>query len=188
MGSRVSRRRQELGLTQGELANRIKVAVSAVSNYEAGRIPSDPRIFARLAAELGVQPNWLLTGEELDPNEVRGASTRPVRTETSEAWYSTLQSVLVGTPLKLHRPKLGVSSAKATTAWSDLSEERREEIRNYLRRVALVAIVVEQLLPHGSAQIVLSALSRQVSLAVASKLSHPTKVSSLRDESGPRHG
>ena len=170
VGRRIRRRRQELGLTQGELANTIKIAVSALSNYEAGRIPSDPRIFAKLAAELGVQANWLLTGQEPEPHEMRAASTRPLRAEAVQTWYSTLQSVVAGTPLKLHRPRRGVSGAKVERAWRELSEDRKEEIRNYLRRAALVAIAVEQLLSNRSAKVVIEALSAHITEAVTAKV------------------
>ncbi len=170
VGRRIRRRRQELGLTQGELANRVTVAVSAVSNYEAGRIPSDPRIFAKLAAELGVQANWLLTGQEPEPDKVGAESTRPVRTETIQTWFSTLQSVVAGTPLKLQRPRRGASSAKAERAWQDLPDDRREEVRNYLRRAALIAIAVEQLLPRRSARVMIEALGAHVTSAVTTKI------------------
>lgn len=51
-----------LGVTQSELAEKIGVSPSYMSNLAAGRRTPGPRIFERLA-EIGVNLNWLMTGE-----------------------------------------------------------------------------------------------------------------------------
>jgi hypothetical protein len=51
-----------------------------------------------------------------------------------------------------------------------LSEERREEIRNFVRRIALVAVAIEQLLPEKSARAVHDQLSTEVSTVIIDRI------------------
>ena len=81
LGRRMRTRREALGLTQDQLAQRVNVKASAISKYEAGRPPSEPRTLVNLARSLGARLEWLLTGEEPIPAEsaARESGRRPGR-------------------------------------------------------------------------------------------------------------
>lgn len=61
LGRRIKQRRQELDMTQGEIAYQIGVAVSTIQRYEAGTIdrPKLPVIEA-IANAINVNPDWLV--------------------------------------------------------------------------------------------------------------------------------
>ena len=60
---RVRERREELGMSQAELARRVGVKPPSVFEWEDGTIKNlrGPNLM-RVSAELGVTPTWLLTG------------------------------------------------------------------------------------------------------------------------------
>ena len=58
-GEQLRRRREELGLTRAELADRLGVTRSAVGNYETGVSAPKEEILLRLFDALQVEPNYL---------------------------------------------------------------------------------------------------------------------------------
>ncbi len=64
-GTQMRRRREELGLTRGELAQRLGVTVSAVGNYETGVSTPKEEVLLRLFNALEVEPNYLYRGSYL---------------------------------------------------------------------------------------------------------------------------
>jgi len=58
LAERVSERRQELGLSQSELARRIGIRPQSIQQLEQGSI-AKPRYLLELAHALGVAPEWL---------------------------------------------------------------------------------------------------------------------------------
>ena len=73
MGKRLRNRREELGLSQKDVANRIGVTPGAYQNYEYGKEISSGRII-QICAVLECSPNWLLgyhdTGRQLAPDSL----------------------------------------------------------------------------------------------------------------------
>lgn len=65
LGVQIKQRRKELNLTQEELAQRINVSRSAVSNWEIGRNYPDIQIIVQLSEELGISLDKLLKGDNL---------------------------------------------------------------------------------------------------------------------------
>lgn len=59
IGQRLKQRRQELGLSQKELALRLGVSPAAVSNYESGQNAVREDVLVKLFAVLDVDPNYL---------------------------------------------------------------------------------------------------------------------------------
>ena len=60
VGKRIKERREELGLTQGELGDRLKLNKSTIQRYESGKIATIklPILYA-MAEQLKVNPSWL---------------------------------------------------------------------------------------------------------------------------------
>ena len=79
IGEKLRRRRQELDITQGEVARFVGVAKSTVAKWEAGKIGSmaTSRV-ARLAAVLQVSPLFMLDIENIKnvfrKNSIKGYS------------------------------------------------------------------------------------------------------------------
>lgn len=58
--------RQEAGLTQQALADRVGLTRGRITSLENGQVPSIPTL-CRLCYELGVTPSWLLDLSEARP-------------------------------------------------------------------------------------------------------------------------
>lgn len=61
IAERVSRRRQQLGLTQSGLARRLNVKPQSIQQLETGQV-ARPRYMLELARALGIDAEWLVTG------------------------------------------------------------------------------------------------------------------------------
>lgn len=72
-GRRIAEARANSGLSQAALATKIGVSSGAISQWETGRAVPEAEKFTALADALGVEPSWLLTGDE--PDEVSRAQT-----------------------------------------------------------------------------------------------------------------
>lgn len=59
-------RRKKLGMTQEELAERCDLTTQFVSYAESGKRASRPENLMKIAAELGVSTDYLLTGQIID--------------------------------------------------------------------------------------------------------------------------
>ena len=58
-GQRLRERRKELGYTQGELAEKLGISLSAVSNYENGQNAMREDVLLRVFDVLKIEPNYL---------------------------------------------------------------------------------------------------------------------------------
>lgn len=68
LGSRIAALRQELGLSQAELAKRLHISPSAVGMYEQGRREPSVDTLIAMSKEFGVTLDYLLSGQ---PDTVR---------------------------------------------------------------------------------------------------------------------
>ena len=64
IGKRVRQRREELGLTQQELADELNVTHQHVSRIETDQAVPSLDLLVRLSAKLGTSNDWLLTGAD----------------------------------------------------------------------------------------------------------------------------
>ncbi len=126
-----------------------------LARYEGGQQP-DPATIVKIATTCGVTVDWLLTGVTLALPRAR----------SDMDCQSALEAAIAGAPLKLRR----IAGPKVDRAWSNMPTEQKDEIKDYLRRAALVAIAVERLLPPQAAKPVIDALSAQVTLAIIAKI------------------
>ena len=62
MGARIAALRREAGLSQAELAQRLRISASAMGMYEQGRREPSIQTLVKLAQTLGVTTDYLLTG------------------------------------------------------------------------------------------------------------------------------
>ncbi|OZI23602.1 hypothetical protein CAL26_09175 [Bordetella genomosp. 9] len=85
IGDRIREARKSKGLTQGDLAKRVGLSQGTIGHIEAGRNEGS-RYLVRIAAVLGVRPEWLETGRgetapfwpfpaDITPEDYAGLST-----------------------------------------------------------------------------------------------------------------
>jgi transcriptional regulator with XRE-family HTH domain len=147
---------------QREFASRLGISREQLSRIESGVQVPGTETLRRLARVTNVPIDFILLGS-------LPVGARPAAVEAPGSWEAALDPLLAGTMLRL--PRAAVSSGrKVDRAWQQLSEERREEIRNFVRRIALVAVAIEQLLPEKSARAVHDQLSTEVSTVVIDRI------------------
>ena len=69
LGERIGALRRVNGLSQAELARRLKISASAMGMYEQGRREPSAQILVALSRELGVSTDFLLTGQAVSSGE-----------------------------------------------------------------------------------------------------------------------
>lgn len=69
LGERIGALRRARGLSQAELARRLKISASAMGMYEQGRREPPVQILVALSRELQVSTDFLLTGQAVTPAE-----------------------------------------------------------------------------------------------------------------------
>ena len=75
IGPRIAALRRERGLSQAELASRIRVSPSALGMYEQGRREPSAEVLVALAQTLEVTTDFLLTGRVESTAEVDALSS-----------------------------------------------------------------------------------------------------------------
>ena len=71
LGARIAALRRERGLSQGELARRIKISPSAMGMYEQGRREPSSEVLVELGKLFGVSVDYILTGAPSPQEENR---------------------------------------------------------------------------------------------------------------------
>lgn len=69
LGPRIAALRRKAGMSQAELAHRLKLSPSAVGMYEQGRREPSVETLVDMASALGVTVDFLLTGQAEKPQE-----------------------------------------------------------------------------------------------------------------------
>jgi len=70
LGEKIKRRRKQLALSQGELAEKVGVNSTHLSRLEGGKYQPSVDVLKRVAEELGVSADYLLSNEDEEPAEV----------------------------------------------------------------------------------------------------------------------
>ena len=160
IGGRIRKLRGEVN--QREFASRLGISREQLSRIESGTQIPGTETLRRLARVTHVPIDFILLGGV-------PAASRAGAAESSITWETALEPLLVGTPLRL--PRASVSSGrKLDRAWQELPEDRREEIRAFVRRMALVAVALEELLPATSARAVNDQLSAEMSTVLIERI------------------
>ena len=63
VGDRIRELRKELGMTQQEFADRLKIKRNTIATYETGRNDPIDSVFVLICREFNVSEDWLRTGE-----------------------------------------------------------------------------------------------------------------------------
>jgi SOS-response transcriptional repressor LexA len=92
IGDRVKTKRDSLGLTQTQLAERVGTSQQAIEQLEGGKTKR-PRYLPELSSVLGVSTKWLLEGGE---EEINGDNFKFAGTYTPGKRYPVLSSVQAG--------------------------------------------------------------------------------------------
>jgi transcriptional regulator with XRE-family HTH domain len=160
IGGRIRKLRGETN--QREFAGRLGISREQLSRIESGTQIPGTETLRRLARVTHVPVDFILLGGAAGPS-------RAGSVEVASTWEAALEPLLVGTDLRL--PRAAVSSGrKLDRAWHALSEERREEIRSFVRRIALVAVAIEELLPARSAKAVNDQLSTELATVLIDRI------------------
>jgi transcriptional regulator with XRE-family HTH domain len=103
VGARIREARQALGLSQVELAERVRVSQPTIAHWEQGTHTPRQLALARLADALGVSRTWLMTGpaepiarsQELQKTiDGRTYLTRPMRHTPMYGWPDSVATAL----------------------------------------------------------------------------------------------
>ena len=74
LGTRIAALRRRAGLSQSELARRLRISPSAVGMYEQGRREPAVEVLLAMARIFDVSMDYLLTGEEQEKKEEQAVS------------------------------------------------------------------------------------------------------------------
>ena len=67
--NRIAQERRNLGLSQMQLARKLKISPSAMGMYEQGRRTPDLQTLTAMSRLFRVSLDYLITGEEFQPTE-----------------------------------------------------------------------------------------------------------------------
>jgi transcriptional regulator with XRE-family HTH domain len=130
-----------------------------LSRLESGKQEPGTEALCRLARTAGVSLDVLLLG----------ACTAEASAAEGADWVSALEPLLGGTGVRLPRGS-AAAERRVDRAWQELAPERKEEIRALVRRVALVALALEGLLPARTVTPVVDELSAALASALADRI------------------
>lgn len=95
MKERLKELRKKLNLTQRELAEKIGVSLTQVSDWERGRYKLSPARIAQICAALNVRREWFETGEGdvLEPQRPEKRTRDEILADAFELAYNELSDV-----------------------------------------------------------------------------------------------
>ncbi len=79
LGPRIAALRRKAGLSQAQLAQRLRISPSAMGMYEQGRREPSMETLVALAREFGVSTDFLLTGTHPDPDRLEEVMLRRIQ-------------------------------------------------------------------------------------------------------------
>ncbi|WP_412778991.1 XRE family transcriptional regulator [Canicola haemoglobinophilus] len=97
IGNRIREQRERLNLTRPELAKAVDVSLSALQGWEMNEREPQASMIITIANELGVTPNYLLTGEDDQPKKTIERAVEKVKdlTENAVTMISSYSSINV---------------------------------------------------------------------------------------------
>jgi transcriptional regulator with XRE-family HTH domain len=147
--------------SQLQFARRLGISREHLSRIESGAQVPGTETLRRLAQVAGVSLDFLVLGAS--------AALRDPTAEGGGAWETALEPLLAGTSLRLPRASTA-SGRRADRAWQELSAQRKEDIRAFVRRIALVAVAIEALLPAKAAKAVTDELGTALATLLVDRI------------------
>lgn len=148
--------------SQKTFAARLGISREQLSRIESGAQVPGTETLRRLARVTHVPLDFILLGGG-------SATARAIAAEDHASWEAILDPLLAGTTLRLPRASAS-SGRRVDRAWQELSEERRVDVLNLVRRIALVAVAIEELLPPKSARAVNDQLSTELATVLIDRI------------------
>ena len=146
---------------QVQFARRLGIAREHLSRIESGSQVPGTETLRRLAQVLGVSLDFVLFGT--DPVLGVGEEAR------DRGWETALAPLLAGTTLRL-RGASAASGRRTDRAWQEMSEERRDDVRALVRRIAVVAAAIETLLPAKAVKAVINELDEALTTLLVDRI------------------
>ena len=147
--------------SQKDFSSRLGISREQLSRIESGAQVPGTGTLRRLAHVTRVSLDVIVLGAV--------AAAPGAAAESGGPWEAALEPILAGTTLRLPRPS-AASARRADRAWKELSGARKEEIRAFVRRMALVAVATEALLPGKAARAVVDQLSTELSTVLIDRI------------------
>ena len=148
--------------SQREFADRLGISREQLSRIESGAQVPGTGTLRRLAQLTHVPVDFVLLG----------GSPAPARASAEGAdWQTVLASVLAGTTLRLSPSR--TMARRADRAWRELSDDSKGDITAFVRRIALVAVAIDALLPPRAARAVTAELGEALSAVVVDRILDP---------------
>lgn len=97
IGKRIKQRREQMGLTQEELANKANISRSALANYESGVREPRGAILVRLAEALETSSDYLL-GHTSDSRPIEEIAEEAKHSPEIQAAHRRIEEALTGDP------------------------------------------------------------------------------------------
>lgn len=144
--------------SQKAFAARLGISREQLSRIESGAQVPGTGTLRRLAEVTRVPLDVIVLGV---------GTAAPVAADSS--WEAALAPMFAGTTLRLPRAAT-TASRRADRAWKELSEARRDEVRAFVRKVALVAVATEALLPARAARAVIDRLATELSTVLIDRI------------------
>ena len=128
-GDQLKKRREELGLSRSELADRLRVSRSAVGNYETGVSAPKEEVLLRLFDALHVEPNYLYRDAYRGGGEGVSDEERSLLEKYRRLGLSGRQTLhtVAGRTVMMRRPGL------IRMSWLCLFQERTDFMRRMRR-------------------------------------------------------
>ena len=144
--------------SQQEFGRRLGITREHVSRIESGAQPGT-EVLRRLAQVTGVSLDFL----------VLGAAPARQGTAAGAGWEAAIEPLLDGTSLRLTRAT-AASKRRANRAWQELPEARKDDIRALVRRIALVAVAIEAVLPAKAAKPIIDELGQALTTLLVDRI------------------
>ena len=146
--------------SQREFAGRLGISREQLSRIESGLQVPGTATLRRLAQVARVSLDLVVLGAT--------PTARAAAAQGAGAWEA-LEPLVAGTRLRLTRGS-GAPARKADRAWQHLPEERKENVRELVRRIAVVAVAIEALLPGRASNVIADELSSELAALVVERI------------------
>ncbi|MFP4733345.1 XRE family transcriptional regulator [Pasteurella multocida] len=95
IGNRIRELREQKKISRNAMAEKLSLSLSALQNWETNQTEPQASMIITLAKELGVSPNYLLTGEDIPERILHVKSESPDEMDGEFEWIDDCRDVMV---------------------------------------------------------------------------------------------